>query len=162
MIRSHTSSRRAQRGAVLYVALILLILLALIGVAGMQVSSLQERMSANYYSSHLAFENAEAFARKTERAMDAAVNDLDDVYPVDDASCGTFDPQEWAENDVPAGNFEFRRTRQIDRCTLGGDLTAANDPANRNTNQTFQITAYRRDRDTNASAEAVVDTVFIP
>ena len=36
-----------QSGAALYVALIMLILLALIGIVAMQVAGLQERMSAN-------------------------------------------------------------------------------------------------------------------
>ncbi|MCM5640131.1 PilX N-terminal domain-containing pilus assembly protein, partial [Xanthomonas hortorum] len=43
--------RYTQSGAVLYVALIMLILLALLGIAGMQVTGLQERMAFNYRSS---------------------------------------------------------------------------------------------------------------
>ena len=49
-MRRHSYSRfpGRQRGAVLYVALIMLLLLAMIGVVGLQVTGLQERMSSNY------------------------------------------------------------------------------------------------------------------
>ena len=65
---NHLSNRRhsrrsRQQGAALYVALIMLILLALIGIVGMQVAGLQERMAANYRTTNLAFQNAEALAR---------------------------------------------------------------------------------------------------
>ena len=46
-MKKHSSPNR-QSGAVLYVALVMLVLLALIGIVAMQVAGLQERMSANY------------------------------------------------------------------------------------------------------------------
>ena len=54
---------RAQRGAVLYVALIMLILLALLGITAMQVTGLQERMTGSYRSTNMAFQNAEGDSR---------------------------------------------------------------------------------------------------
>ena len=47
-IQRRLSPPSRQHGAVLYVALIMLILLALIGVVGMQVAGMQERMSSDY------------------------------------------------------------------------------------------------------------------
>ena len=41
------AARSRQEGAALYVALMILVLLALIGIVGMQVAGLQERMAAN-------------------------------------------------------------------------------------------------------------------
>ena len=49
--RRSLHSPRSQRGAVLYVVLIMLVLMALLGIAGMQVTSMQERMAANYLRS---------------------------------------------------------------------------------------------------------------
>ena len=60
--RHSLHSPRSQRGAVLYVVLIMLVLMALLGIAGMQVTSMQERMAANYLRSNVAFQNAEADA----------------------------------------------------------------------------------------------------
>ena len=49
-----------QRGVVLFVGLVLLLLLTLIGIAAMQVTVLQERMAGNFYAQHLGFEAGEA------------------------------------------------------------------------------------------------------
>ena len=70
-MRSYPSSRRRpfvaparQQGAVLYVALIMLVLLALLGVIGMQVAGMQERMAAGYRATSMAFQNADLPARR--------------------------------------------------------------------------------------------------
>src|SRR5690606_33616933 len=59
MSRAHPPILRRPRGAVLFIALIMLILLTLIGVTGMQVTLLQERMSGNFRAQHQSFERAE-------------------------------------------------------------------------------------------------------
>ncbi len=56
--RSFRSPRRS-RGAVLFVALIMLLLMTLLGVTAMQVTLLQERMSGNFRAQQVAFERAE-------------------------------------------------------------------------------------------------------
>lgn len=56
-----------QRGAVLFIALMLLIILTLLGLSATQVTSLQERMSSIYRSDGLAFQNAENRLSTTER-----------------------------------------------------------------------------------------------
>ncbi len=63
-------SMHSQRGAVLFVSLIILILLTLLGVSAMQVTMLQERMSGNYRASQLAFERSES--RMAEGRDDSA------------------------------------------------------------------------------------------
>jgi len=52
-------SRRHAHGAVLFVAMIMIILLTLMAVTAMQVTLLQERMSGNFRAQHQAFERAE-------------------------------------------------------------------------------------------------------
>lgn len=48
-----------QHGAVLFIALIMLLLLTLLGVTAMQVTLLQERMSGNFRAQQQAFERSE-------------------------------------------------------------------------------------------------------
>jgi type IV pilus assembly protein PilX len=62
-------SRHAQRGIALVVALILLVVATLIGLAGARGTLLQERMSANMYDRSLAFQRAEASLRAAEAAI---------------------------------------------------------------------------------------------
>lgn len=52
-------SPHRQRGAVLFVGLIFLLLLTLLGVTSMQVTVLQERMAGNFRVQHQAFERTE-------------------------------------------------------------------------------------------------------
>ncbi len=149
---------RAQRGAVLYVALIMLILLALIGIAGMQVTGMQERMAANYLRTNQAFQNAEADARQVEANIETALTDTG-VYAATQELCSpTYDPLTWA--DGTSGNAASY-TRRIDRCGgQSGFETGQRD--NEDTSNIYQITALASDSTTNASASAVIDTIFIP
>jgi type IV pilus assembly protein PilX len=59
----------AQRGVALVVALVLLVVTTLIGLASIRGTSLQERMSANMYDRSLAFQRAEAALRAAEQAI---------------------------------------------------------------------------------------------
>lgn len=152
-------SPRAQRGAVLYVALIMLILLALIGIAGMQVTGMQERMSANYLRTNQAFQNAESDARGVEAAIETAL-DGGGVYAASQEVCSpTYDPLTWAD---AVSSSKASYTRQIDKCSASGGGLVNGKKKNEETNNIYQVTALASDSDTNASASAVIDTVFIP
>ncbi len=148
--------RRAQSGAVLYVALIMLILLALIGIVAMQVASLQERMSANYQASSLAFQSAEANVREQEVSLKsdvvAGIVPATAIAPRDCAT--TFDAQ--------AYTGASPQVRRLDLCFSWGGLDFPTDESEK-TDQIYQVTAYGTDRAALLkSAESVVDTVFIP
>lgn len=52
-----------QRGVALVVAMVLLIVMALMGLAAMRGTIMQQRMSANLYDRQVAFQNAEAALR---------------------------------------------------------------------------------------------------
>lgn len=160
----HTTppARSAQRGAVLYVALVLLIILSLIGVTGMQVTGLQERMAGNYIATNLAFQNAEAVARVTEGTIAqqvgsgaAFIADREDCDPT-----SPFNSIEWADSQS-GGAAESAFTRRIDRC-FPGSSQRLGVRVNEQTNQYYQVSAFDRDRLVNPSSEAVIDTVFIP
>lgn len=62
----HPSPARQQRGAALFIALMLLIIVSILGVSVAQVSALQERMASNYRVDDLAFQNAEGTLRSQE------------------------------------------------------------------------------------------------
>lgn len=62
--------RNAQRGAVLIVGLIMLLLITMIGVTAMQVTTQQERMAGNLRDRNIAFQAAEMALRAGERDAD--------------------------------------------------------------------------------------------
>jgi len=151
------NSRKNQSGAALYVSLIMLILMTLIGVVAMQVAGLQERMSANYQASNMAFQNAEADARAQENDLAEAVSDgLNPATDIPPMNCeAAFDPETHDVDDP--------HVRRLDMCFAWGPLDVPSDEAER-TDQIYQVTAYSQDRDAALfpSSEAVIDTVFIP
>lgn len=157
----------AQQGAVLYVALIMLILLALIGVVGMQVSGLQEKMSANYRDANVAFQNAEASARQAECYVEAQANRTATACAAAtvDLVCDTgFDATAWASaramND-PA--TDTTKVRSIGKCISGNtSIAMGGKPESEDPNPVYQITAYATDVATAPSADAAVDTIFRP
>lgn len=61
-----------QRGSVLIVSLIFLLLLTIIGVGAMQSATLQERMAGNTRDSNTAFQAAEAATRAAEKYLESA------------------------------------------------------------------------------------------
>lgn len=66
-------NNRGEVGAVLPVALIMLLILTVIGVAGMQDTSLQERMAGNMRDRNLAFQASESALRAGEKYLESAV-----------------------------------------------------------------------------------------
>lgn len=157
---------RRQDGAALYVALIMLILLAIIGIVGMQVSTMQERMSSNYRSANLAFQNAEALARRTECGTEDLVN------RTTTAGCATvtdakvcdepFDAAGWAQGLQPSGGSQTN-VRLIGPCISGNSSLAMGAAVNEDANPIYQITAYNTDGTGGSeSADSAVDTIFRP
>ena len=59
-----------QSGVVLIISLIMLLLLTPIGVTGMQVTGLEEKMAGNYRDQSLAFQSAEAALRVGEQRIE--------------------------------------------------------------------------------------------
>ncbi|WP_434031439.1 pilus assembly PilX family protein [[Pseudomonas] boreopolis] len=157
---------RRQAGAVLYIALIMLILLAIIGIVGMQVSTMQERMSSNYRNANQAFQLAEADARARECYVEGLVNRngacsaaVTDVSQICDDG---FDPTTWARDmaaDVPQANRVS--VRAIGSCISGNtSLAQGVGPVSEDPNPVYQITVYATSPD--ATANAAVDTIFRP
>jgi len=62
-----------EKGSVLIVSLVMLLLLSLIGVAGIQTTVMQDRMAANLLDKELAFQAAEAALREGEESLESGV-----------------------------------------------------------------------------------------
>jgi len=154
-----------QRGAVLYVALIMLILMALLGIAGMQVAGMQEKMASNYRAANRAFQNSEGVVRAAERSIEQLANregvDGGSLVQTDTISrvCDDgYDPMEWAlerRGDAdPAVNV-----RQIDSCVVGESSLAMGEPLDE-TAPIYQITGFATDDADVNSSSVVIDTIF--
>lgn len=163
-------ARRRQAGAALYVALIMLILLALIGIVGMQVSGLQERMAASYYTTNIAFQNAEGTVRNTECRVEVL------MYPEEAAVLGCtifpdtdvdrncddgWDVGQWLETQN-MGSAPAFNVRKIDECIVGETSIAMGIGPRGEVApiSVYQISVYDVDSTTNRSSAAGIDTVF--
>src|ERR1700709_2486251 len=85
----HHANRRtlqAQRGAVLFISLIMLLLLTLIGITAMQVTLLQERMAGGFRIQHQAFESTEGTLKDTRSLLNLAANSSGPLYYSADAA----------------------------------------------------------------------------
>lgn len=76
----------AQRGMVLLVGVVLLMVISLVALAGMRASILEERMAANLRLQNLALQGAEAALREGERWL-AAIDARDENLLPRDALC---------------------------------------------------------------------------
>ena len=84
MPASHPSrGARAQRGAVLMVALMFLVILTMLALTSMTGTTLEERMAGQYRDLNIAFQAAEAGLRDAER----------DIYAVGIQAPGAFTPR---------------------------------------------------------------------
>lgn len=79
-------NRRGQRGVVLFVGLIMLLLLTLIGITSMQVTLLQERMAGNFKIQHQAFEATEGLLKTTRAQLNSDANSSGPLYFSPDAT----------------------------------------------------------------------------
>lgn len=173
--RGHRRAPTTQRGAVLYIALIMLVLLALIGIVGMQVANMQERMSANYRTVNIAFQNAEGIAREAECSIEALVN----RKPA--PGCGAitasqicddgFDPTAWSQARALT-EVDSVNARLIGPCISGNTALDMGTAVNEDPNPIYQVTAFATDQtdlDTavglsraGATSASTIDTIFRP
>lgn len=158
---NRTTVLRSQEGFSLYVAMIMLLLLSLIGVAAMQVASLQQRMATNFNDFALAFQRAEGLLRATEF-------DLQRTFDLGTLRAETYcltDALAWA-NTIDPEDAPVAQVRKI----IGGSCpgTAPIDPTEEGGipapgELDYQLMAAAADRDLSASPTSVVviETVYV-
>jgi len=79
-----------QKGVALFISLMMLLLVTIIGLAGVRMVSLEEKMAANSYDRNLAFQAAEAALREAEKY--AEDNKPTPSYNDADGTCPTSSP----------------------------------------------------------------------
>lgn len=85
-----------ESGSTLVVGLVILLVLTILGVVGMQTTTLEERMAGNLRDRDLAFQAAEAALREGEYYLQAA------VLPAFDGTNGLYQPLD------PASSYQSR------------------------------------------------------
>lgn len=163
---------RTQRGIALFFALVLLLVMTLLGLAVVQVATLQERMAGNYRTQNLAFQDAESVLAVKETAIKEAINS-GKAFIADIENCGNQDVQTWAEEMTPTtaadeGGTEANiTTKRLDRCAFMPGFAGKKMGQKRNeeTNTVYQITVAGTDDPDNPDdsvAVSVIDSIYIP
>lgn len=110
----------SQRGMALFLALVVLLLITILGISGLQTTTLEERMATNSRDRDLAFQAAEAALRDAERYLqDAALDAFGDSagrYQLDAANRPV-----WHGDARQAGNGAI--TYSVDRPGTGRQAT---------------------------------------
>lgn len=147
-----------QRGAALFVSLMILILLSLLAVSASQVTALQERMVQAYWADIRAFDGSEERLRNAERELRAQV--VADECPFVDESA----TPDWVKPTVKptaAGTHITNLGRQ-----RGSGMQASRAIAASSAVQCLfiQISASESDSriDDDARSWAVVQSIFVP
>ncbi len=156
------SSAKRQQGAVLFVGLMILILMALLGVAGMQATTMQEKMAGNYRNANLAFQRTEAVLRVRERLIRQTVSsNASTTSNIEQCSSeDAFDRLSWISSQT---NVSAVHTGDITACTTGyAGISVGTTRKNERLSPMFRILGMDHDRDSDYTSAAVVETVFIP
>lgn len=150
-----------QRGAVLFVSLMILVLLTLLGLASMQVTTLQERMSGNYRTLNLAFQNSESRIRVQEAAIKQTTDNGVVYYNANpaefDDNCINSDPDAWAQTVATRTQF----TKRVDKC-FNWSSRKWGSKVNEETGNIYQVQAADFDRAVDESSIVVLETYYIP
>ena len=95
-----------QRGAVLIVSLILLLVMTIIGVFAMRGTTMEERMAGNMRDRSMAFEAGESALRDAERWLDDQARELN-FSTADGADAHLFHYTDFDNNDRPRRPWEM-------------------------------------------------------
>ena len=127
-MKNGTFSHSQQRGAVLLVALIMLLLLTVLGAAAMRDTNLQERMAGNMRDQSLAFQAAEAALRFAEQEVKTDYANLisDTKYPINNQTGSTVVPPEVVTFTDFTGEVASKPTYTITRLPHPGQLDMQN------------------------------------
>ena len=97
----HLSTPQRQRGAILFVSLIILLLMTILGVTAMSNVTMEERMAGNMRDSDMAVQAAEAALRSGEAWLTATVTE-----PAKCSTLGTACTTAWDEGVLPDLSFQ--------------------------------------------------------
>lgn len=145
-----------QRGAVLFISLIMLLLLTLIGITAMQVTLLQERMAGGFRVQHQAFESTEGLLKDTRGLLNTAANNSGPLYYSADAALTPTNTMPW---DTWLTSEPTAPQTQVNAHVAVGTPPAV---IGTRTLKYFVVSALDQDPGTNGGeAKAAVQAVFI-
>jgi type IV pilus assembly protein PilX len=150
--------RPRQRGAVLFIALVMLLLLTLIGITAMQVTLLQERMAGGFRVQHQAFEQTEGTLKATRSSLNADANSSGPLYYSADATLTTANALPWA------AWLDTEPTVPDDGLTqVNAHIAVGSPPAVLGARQLkyFVVSALDQDPGGSGDAKSAVQAVFI-
>ena len=145
-----------QRGAVLFISLIMLLLLTLIGITAMQVTLLQERMAGGFRVQHQAFESTEGLLKTTRGDLNDAASSSGPLYYSPDAAltpANALPWETWLTSEPSGPQFQ-----------VNAHVAVGTPPAviGTRTLKYFLVSALDQDPGTNGGdAKAAVQAVFI-
>lgn len=155
-----------QRGAVLFISLMILILLTLLALSASQVTSLQERMAGIYRADNAAFQAAEQRLREQEQSVlqNLEANPSGCVDPV----LGTIDAA-WLAGTAAGTDHRLESLCGGDPASTGSlplcQGTAATDKyfdVGGPNCLMFRLTTYEADNAADPSSRAIVQSVYVP
>jgi len=164
--RSHrarlgTAAARNQRGATLFTALMILILLTLLALSVAQVTGLQERMAGLYRADQQAFQSAEAQLRQLENSL---LNDpafCDNGYQITLPAGwrnGTDSASARIENLNQASGSGGPRVNPLQSSARAG---LGRTPGGPNC-LVFRLTSLQPDNPDGPTTQALVQSIFVP
>jgi type IV pilus assembly protein PilX len=158
--RLHPNLRPRERGAVLFIALIMLLLLTLIGVTAMQVTLLQERMAGGFRVQHQAFQQTEGTLKDTRKSLNDAANASGPLYYSADATLAS------GTNALPWATWlttEPTVDPQYGLSQVNAHIAVGSPPAviGARTLKYFVVSALNEDPGGTGDAKAAVQAVFI-
>lgn len=127
----HIHSRARQRGATLLIALVMLVVMTLLGLASIRSTSMQERMGANLYDRSLAFQAVESALREAEAriSINTAVTNSSGLYcppngvPPSCAAPGPSATESATESETPSASSATYVERWKDPTTTWASAT---------------------------------------
>ena len=153
---NHVGAPRSQRGAALFVSMMILILLSMLALSASQVTSLQQKMATAYWADMRAFENAEALLRETEKLVRNGDPDNPDrcAVPIDStdvaggwvASAPSSPEGIYTHFKLPGSSIRSGQSHEV------GDVTCP----------FFRVSSVNFDDPADPSSTSVVQSVFVP
>lgn len=159
-----------QRGAALFVALMILIVLSLLAVSAGQVTALQERMASAYWTDMRTFESSEAIVRQTERSILAAIDGA--ALPEFEDPCASatqeFDPaRTWTTSWTPPATGYQMVYENISRGVASrgsgnqGSNAAGQIIEGVDTCSKFRVSVVRTDDPVSPKSRSIVQSTFV-
>lgn len=158
---SHRTAPSPQRGAALFVAMMILILLSLLAVSASQVTTLQEKMVQAYWADIRAFEAAEERLRIQERELRAQAQVEECPTVPEDA------PPAWVSStNLPGASGEHVTNLSRGELSRGSGVGGSLQVGAQDAAQCAYFLMSSSDNDARNAAQArswaVVQSVFVP